>query len=774
MKGRNFWGFDVRQILKAWSERIFMGDAAQITCPNPNCQASNPETNRFCQQCGTPVPKRYLWAVGFGKESYKPGQLLAQRYAVKRDRILLDTKPGFIPSFPQDITDAIAPYLRLFPYRLHVPQVYGLLPPHKKNQKEAVLLLEQAPILGDKKSSLPNLMPELGAAWKKANGMRQLNWLWQIAQLWQPFSEAGVATSLLSEELLRVEGPLVRLLELRQDREEASLSDLGQMWLQWVKEAKPALAGFLEQLCQQTIQGEVFPEELVAQLDRALFTIGRSQSGTYQIATSTDTGPTRVRNEDACYPSSNSFYQIPPGQALAVVCDGIGGHEGGNVASNLAIETVVAQAQGWQNLPLGPDSSNLDAIAELEHTVCEANDRISELNDIEGRYDRQRMGTTLVMAAARAHEIYIAHIGDSRVYWITRTGCHQVTLDDDVASREVRLGYALYREALQQLGSGSLVQALGMSSSKSLHPTVQRFVIDEDCIFLLCSDGLSDNDRVEQYWDTEILPVLDGNLDLPTAAANLIEIGNSQNGHDNVTVALVYCRVTGGESTDITSQTSSLTELPWTGSTVSTESETPHPLKTRLLPTQLQKPSLLPLLGGIALLLVLGGALAYFAVGKWGDRPILNPAQSPEPKPHSPSLASPLKSSDSERDLSPGSLIQVRSNSPNQKVPLLLYEAPQKQTALGMVPENSVLEIKSKALIEQDRWLKLKLCSIPSAISSDRLPGTYNLIKPTQEGWIRQADLEPYIRQNSIQESARLPKCTPGTTSTTPLPPQSK
>lgn len=754
-----------------------MGDAAQITCPNPNCQAPNPETNRFCQQCRTPVPKRYLWTVGSLKGGYKPGKLLAQRYAVKRDRILLDTKPGFVPSYPQDITNEISPYLRLFPYRLHVPQVYGLLPPHKKGQKEAVLLLEQAPILGDRQSLLPNLMPELAAVWKEAAAVRQLNWLWQIAQLWQPFSNAGVAASLLEPKLLRVEGPIVRLLELQQDRGEATLSDLGQVWLQSVKEAKPAIAGFLEQLCQQTIQGEVFPEELVAQLDRALFTIGRSQSRTYQIATSTDTGPTRVRNEDACYPSSDSFYQISvDGQALAVVCDGIGGHEGGNVASNLAIETVVAQAQGWQNEPLAVESSNLDALAELERTVCEANDRISELNDIQGRYDRQRMGTTLVMAAARAHEIYIAHIGDSRVYWITRTGCHQVTLDDDIASREVRLGCAVYREALQQVGSGSLVQALGMSSSKNLHPTVQRFVIDEDCIFLLCSDGLSDNDRVEQYWDTEILPVLEGKLDLPTAAANLIEIGNSQNGHDNVTVALVYCRVTGGESTGITPQTAGA-ELLSAGSTVSTQSETPDTLKTRLLPTRLKKPSLLPLLGGIALLLGLGGALAYFALGKWGDSPVLNPTQSPAPKPHSPSLASPVKSSGSVPSLSPGSLILVRSsspkNSPNQKVPLLLYEAPQKQTALGMVPENSVLEIKSKALIEQDRWLKLKLCSISGTISSDRLPGTYNLVKPAQEGWIRQADLEPYISQNSIQQSARLPKCTPGNSSTPVAPNQS-
>jgi protein phosphatase len=180
------------------------------------------------------------------------------------------------------------------------------------------------------------------------------------------------------------------------------------------------------------------------------------------------------------------------------------------------------------------------------------------------------MGTTLVIALARAYEMYIAHVGDSRAYLITRTGCHQVTLDDDVAAREVRLGYALYREALQQSASGSLVQALGTSSSASLHPTVQRFAIDEDCVFLLCSDGLSDYDRVEQSWE-EILPIIDGKVDVATASQRLVEIGNTQNGHDNVTVALVHCQVKFSEpesklSPSIVATSLSISESPATAS----------------------------------------------------------------------------------------------------------------------------------------------------------------------------------------------------------------
>jgi protein phosphatase len=228
--------------------------------------------------------------------------------------------------------------------------------------------------------------------------------------------------------------------------------------------------------------------------------------------------------------------------SLAIVCDGIGGHQGGNVASNLAIETIYHQVQQLTTVSYDHIEPSI-LLADLDHAVAIANDKISQRNDSENRQARQRMGTTVVMALPIAHEMYITHVGDSRAYWITRHGCYQVTLDDDVASREVRLGYAIYREAVQQGGAGSLVQALGMSPSDSLHPTSQRFILDEDAIFLLTSDGLSDFDRVEDYWETEILPILHGQDDIVQVADKLVELANTRNGHDNVTLALLHHQV---------------------------------------------------------------------------------------------------------------------------------------------------------------------------------------------------------------------------------------
>ncbi|MEH2360450.1 protein phosphatase 2C domain-containing protein [Nostoc sp.] len=521
-------------------------DAATLYCPNENCQAANPLTHKFCQRCSTPLPKNYLWAVVDGPSVGSPGEILADRYLVLDKFVLLDTKPGLLALTPElDNFQPLKAYLRLIPYRLHVPQVYGVLFVADGPSPGEILLLEKPPLLVDDTIQQVHLCSELTTAWRDATSMRQLNWLWQIAHLWQPLASEGVASSLLDSYVLRVEGSLVRLLNLRFDTATSpELPQLGEFWQQLVSDAKPAIAEFVNQVSLSLIQGKInSSDQLITVLDQGLAGLGRSQTPTIKIITKSDTGPSRQRNEDACSPPSGTLISKPPQPtALAIVCDGIGGHEGGNVASNLAIETIQQQVQQLTKVPYDHIDPSL-LLDDLEKAVSIANDKISQRNDSENRQGRQRMGTTLVMALPVAHEMYITHVGDSRAYWITRHGCYQVTLDDDVACREVRLGYAIYREAVQQSAAGSLVQALGMGPSTSLHPTSTRFMLDEDAVFLLTSDGLSDFDRVEEYWETEILPILLGETNIVNVADRLVEIANTKNGHDNVTVALVHYQV---------------------------------------------------------------------------------------------------------------------------------------------------------------------------------------------------------------------------------------
>ena len=89
--------------------------AATIYCSNIRCQAPNPQSNKFCQQCRTPLLRRYLWAVGQGIEAFKPGEMIADRYVLVNSRVLLDTQPGTPPETPFDIPPSLAPYLRLAP-----------------------------------------------------------------------------------------------------------------------------------------------------------------------------------------------------------------------------------------------------------------------------------------------------------------------------------------------------------------------------------------------------------------------------------------------------------------------------------------------------------------------------------------------------------------------------------------------------------------------------------------------------------------------------------
>ena len=524
-----------------------MDSLTTLQCQNLTCLSSNALTNRFCEKCGTPLVKRYLWMMGdWVRSYYRVGELIDDRYLVKQPQIVLDTKPAQAPEAPEEPPSWLSLYLKLLPFHLHIPQVYGYIPSPDERLNMDIWLLEYGTIPLDETGELiyPELLPTLDEVWSQASDLRQIHWLWQMAKLWHPLQKKAVVSSLLNPFLTRVNNQLLQLLELSKDEAAApNLRDLGAFWAGLIPTAAANIQDFLASLTQELESGDLDrPESLIAILDYALQHYGGGQERSYEIFTCTDTGPLREHNEDACYPPTNQAITLAHGQnPLAIVCDGIGGQEGGEIAAQLAIETLPREINRspTTDIEVYPDSHSL----VLEQAIRVTNDLISQRNDQESRQERQRMGTTLVMAFAQAEEMYAAHVGDSRIYWITPHSCHQVTVDDDLASREVKLGYLLYRDAIQYPNAGALVQALGMSSATNLHPTVQRLIIDQDCVFLLCSDGLSDYDRVEQYWDSEILPLLRGEKNVTAVGESLLQLANQKNGHDNSTIALVYCRV---------------------------------------------------------------------------------------------------------------------------------------------------------------------------------------------------------------------------------------
>lgn len=670
-----------------------------MQCPNSFCQALNPESQEFCHSCQTRIPKRYLWAVGL---SGQPGALIGDRFVIKSSQIVLDTKPG-TPVDAIEVPPHLEPYLHLMEERPTIPQPYAVV--------ETIVLLESAPI-----NSVGKLMPTLTQVWTASAGFRQLHFLQQLSKLWQRLSIEKVTSTLLNSSLIFAEVDTIRLLELQFDQQAPTLADLGELWATW--QPQPEIAEFFDQICQNLIQGQITAvEPLIDVLNQAIATQAQYQTQHIQIATATDQGPIRHSNEDACYPPSGTKANTN----LVIVCDGIGGHEGGEVASNLAIQIIAQQVQALQSD---------DIEQELEAAVCAANDAISQKNDAERREERQRMGTTVVMGLVRGHQLYLAHVGDSRAYRITRQGCYQVTLDDDVASREARLGYSLYRDALQHPSAGSLVQALGMGSSSYLRPTVQRFILDEECVFLLCSDGLSDNDRVEEVWQSEIVPILDSKADVARVAHRLIEIANTRNGHDNVTVGLIHCQ---------TRKASGSKNLQLIAPNLAQPTRIAAPQSSSQLRTEILEPRRINWLKvGLILLALFGlaGAIATLVA------PELVARLTHQPSNLAPSIP-PVPASPEPTVLSINSFISLASEQGQPSLPLFKrgeQPAGAVRELAGQMPPGTVLRIveRKPATQTQPVWVKVQVCKVgtPTGTKAPTPPVTVNMIGWQQESAI--------------------------------------
>ncbi|WP_404786817.1 protein phosphatase 2C domain-containing protein [Altericista sp. CCNU0014] len=699
-----------------------------IHCPNLRCRTANPEGVGVCPNCGTSIPQRYLWVAGSHPETYKTGDSLLDRFLFKSPQVVVDTQPGLPLASAFDITDSVVPYLKLFPFRLHLPQLYSLLKLETPaGELTSLALLEGAPLtaadLRDPDRPVPSPIERVAVAevfteaWRSAPALRQVNWLWQIAQLWVPLQREGVAWSSIDPDLLRVEGPLLRLLSLKFDaRTGPSLAALGEFWAKWCLPYAGHWRTKFSELCDRLTQEEITSADvLLEELEVWLEAVRASSQVNISFATRTDPGPSRDQNEDACYPQDGTTVQNAR-EALAIVCDGVGGHAGGEVASGIAISVLTEHLRQAPLSKLSPDG----IMSEAEIAVGMANTSIVQQNDRENRHDRDRMGTTIVMAVAENHDLYLTNLGDSRAYLITPQGCYQITTDDDIATREVRLGYLPYRDAVRQPGSGSLIQALGMVPSSMLRPSVQRFLIDSDCLILLCSDGLSDFERIETLWQKQLLPLLMGETDLAETTKTLIATANRLNGHDNVTVGLLHYRVREVSSS----------EQPTLVESSGSWQSPPPAARSSTAASNAPKRSVKP--SGRRSFWLLLALLALFGGGGIGLGLMLWPKPSSTPSDPTASVPVPLPSL--EPELVPDSYWAVRL--PQSEIPaaspvaiprLDLKAAPNPNAAsLGSPAHQTILKITaSQQNADQTRWLQVKVCGpspVPPLSSSQTSP----------------------------------------------------
>lgn len=232
----------------------------------------------------------------------------------------------------------------------------------------------------------------------------------------------------------------------------------------------------------------------------------------------TDIGRKRKTNQDYVYTSEQPVGPLPN---LFLVADGMGGHNAGDYASRLAVESIL------ENIA---DSSETDPMRNFDHAIQYANARIrklaSESADLEG------MGTTVVAAVCEGKRLYVANVGDSRLYVVNRFGIRQITKDHSWVEEMVRLGEIEKKEARNHPDKNIITRAVGADNIvKTDFFTVQ---LEEGDEVLMCTDGLTN-----MLEDEEIRMILDGARDIVEKAQQLVKAANDNGGRDNISVILI-------------------------------------------------------------------------------------------------------------------------------------------------------------------------------------------------------------------------------------------
>lgn len=239
----------------------------------------------------------------------------------------------------------------------------------------------------------------------------------------------------------------------------------------------------------------------------------------------TDEGLVREHNEDYISWSSES--------GLVILADGMGGHNAGEVASELAV-TSIREALNEVLSPEIKDSCGMDFKEVVHEAVVYANDEINQ--HAKEHPECSGMGTTIVMTLFHNDSVILASVGDSRIYRFRKGELKQVTIDHSLVQEMVDNGYMSEEEALNSNNRNLITRALGIAEDVKVDVTEHE--TEKNDIYLLCSDGLSDMIDDELIFST----LVKSRQDLKRAGEDLVKLAKEHGGHDNVSVILVACK----------------------------------------------------------------------------------------------------------------------------------------------------------------------------------------------------------------------------------------
>lgn len=249
----------------------------------------------------------------------------------------------------------------------------------------------------------------------------------------------------------------------------------------------------------------------------------------------TNIGNIRECNED----SYITFINDEKDMCFFVVADGMGGYNGGDIASKMVVESLkqsleVLKLSSAKEAPEGVEGYIRDKMLE---GIDRANQAVIEYAKRDDNL--QGMGTTVVIACVAEGTVYYAHVGDSRLYFINKDRIHQLTTDHSYVEELVKNGIITREQTKDYPQKNIITMALG--SEENFSPDFATKKLSSGDILLMCTDGLSnklDNDELYEY--TKILTDSEVDKDaVEKAAGELINAALERGGEDNITVSLV-------------------------------------------------------------------------------------------------------------------------------------------------------------------------------------------------------------------------------------------
>ncbi|MEG0276121.1 MAG: Stp1/IreP family PP2C-type Ser/Thr phosphatase [Coprobacillus sp.] len=238
-----------------------------------------------------------------------------------------------------------------------------------------------------------------------------------------------------------------------------------------------------------------------------------------EIITMVDIGNVREINQDYV-----RYYQKDENESLVVLCDGMGGHKAGEIASQMTGDYIINE---YMQLTSFEDVTHIENW--MKKIVVDVNNVIYKKS--QSSLDFEGMGTTVVVVLIKGNEAYISHVGDSRAYFFNEDHLCQLTKDDTLVNVLVDSGTISSDEAQFHPQKNILLQAIGVSEELKVSFVVQRM---DQGVILVCTDGLYNS-----LFDTHITDILLKDISLKEKANQLMVDSKMLGGKDNIGIALI-------------------------------------------------------------------------------------------------------------------------------------------------------------------------------------------------------------------------------------------